>query len=123
MGEVYRARDSRLGRDVAMKVLPSFFARDPERLRRFEREARLLASFTHPNIGAIFGIEEADGVPALILELIEGPTLAEMMYRPSATGRGLKLDEALTFARQMADALEAAHEMGIVHHGRSRQIR
>ena len=105
MGEVYRARDSRLGRDVAIKVLPEAFARDPERLARFEREARVLASLNHPNIAAIYGLEQSDGVQFLVLELVPGETL-----------RGpLALDEALAMARQVAEALEAAHEKGVVH--------
>jgi serine/threonine protein kinase len=81
MGEVYRAHDTKLGRDVAIKILPPIFTSDPERLARFEREARLLASLNHPNIGAIYGLEDVDGVPALILELVEGHTLAERLAR------------------------------------------
>jgi serine/threonine protein kinase len=124
MGEVYRARDSKLGRDVAIKILPRIFTSDPDRLARFEREARLLASLNHPNIGAIYGLEEVDGIPALVLELVEGDTLAERIARRGGAGpsksRGpvgfpLALREALTIARQIADALEAAHEKGIVH--------
>ena len=110
MGEGYRARDSRLNRDVALKVLPDAFARDSERLARFKREAQVLAALNHPHIAAIYEIEEADGVQALVLELVEGPTLADRI----ASGRIL-LDEALPIARQIADALEAAHEQGIVH--------
>jgi serine/threonine protein kinase len=115
MGEVYRARDTKLGRDVAIKILPQAFASDPERLARFEREARALASFSHPNIGAIYGIEESaddQGVrhKALVLELIEGETLAERLAR----GR-LAIDEVLHVSGQIANALEAAHEKGIVH--------
>jgi Tol biopolymer transport system component len=113
MGEVYRARDTRLGRDVAIKVLPTIFTTDAERCARFEREARLLASLNHPHIGAIYGIEGPDavtGVRALILELVEGETLAERIGR-----KPLKLPEALDIARQIADALDAAHEKGIVH--------
>ena len=112
MGEVYRAHDSRLGRDVAIKVLPTNLARDPERLWRLEREARLLASLNHPNIGAIYGLEGAAAAPALILELVEGPTLADVIAR---AGRGMRIDDALPIARQIADALEAAHEKGVVH--------
>ena len=77
MGEVYRARDTKLDRDVALKVLPEAFTQDPDRLARFEREAKVLASLNHPNIGHIYGLEESEGVPALVLELVEGPTLAE----------------------------------------------
>ncbi len=110
MGEVYRARDTRLGRDVAIKALPEAFARDPERLARFEREAQLLASLNHPNIAAIYGLEEVDGVPHLVLELVEGETLAERL------GRGaLPLREALEIAVQIAAAAEAAHERGVIH--------
>jgi Tol biopolymer transport system component len=110
MGEVYRASDPRLGRDVALKVLPPAFASDPERLARFEREARVLASLDHPAIGAIHGLEEADGVKALVLELVEGPTLQDRIAHGP-----IPLDEALGIARQIADALEAAHEKGVVH--------
>jgi serine/threonine protein kinase/Tol biopolymer transport system component len=110
MGEVYRARDTRLGRDVAIKVLPRLFAADPERLARFEREARLLASLNHPHIAAIYGFEEAAGVHALVLELVEGPTLAERLQHAP-----LPVGEAMRTARQIAGALEAAHERGVVH--------
>src|SRR5215470_6697108 len=110
MGEVYRARDGKLGRDVAIKVLPAAFAADPERLARFRREAQVLASLAHPNVAHIYGVEEAGGVDALVLELVEGETLAERIARGA-----LPVDEALDFARQVADALEAAHEKGIVH--------
>ncbi len=110
MGEVYRARDTRLQRDVAIKVLPEVFASDPDRLARFEREAQLLASLNHPHIGAIYGLEESGGVRALILELVEGSTLADRIAQGP-----VPLDEALTIARQIADALEAAHEHGIIH--------
>jgi len=110
MGEVYRARDSRLGRDVAIKVLPPSLASDPERVRRFEREARLLAALSHPNIGAIYGLEDAHGTVGLVLELIEGPTLADRLAAGS-----LKVQEALRVARQLAEALEVAHERGIIH--------
>ncbi len=109
MGEVYRARDAALGRDVAIKVLPRAFTSNPDRLARFEREARMLASLNHPNICGIHGLEESDGVRFLVLELVEGDTLA-------ARGRrGLPLDQVWPIARQIADALEAAHEKGIVH--------
>jgi len=110
MGEVYRARDAKLGRDVAIKVLPEAFASDAERLARFRREAQVLASLAHPNVAHIYGVEEADGVDALVLELVEGETLAERIARGP-----LPVDEALDFARQIADGLEAAHEKGIVH--------
>jgi hypothetical protein len=109
MGEVYRARDSRLGREVAIKVLPAAFSADPDRLARFEREARLLAALNHPHIGAIYGIEEDGGVRALVLELVEGETLAERCQRP------IPLAEALGIGRQIAEALDAAHQRGIVH--------
>jgi len=110
MGEVYRARDSKLGRDVAIKILPSHFTADPERRSRFAREARLLATLNHPHIGAIYGLEEGDGVSALVLELVEGTTLAERLQRGA-----LPLAGALAIARQITEALEAAHEKGIVH--------
>jgi len=110
MGEVYRARDSTLGRDVAIKILPRAFTNDPERLARFEREARMLAAFNHPHIGAIYGVEEGDGLRALVLELVDGQTLAERIL----PGR-VALPEALTIARQIADALDAAHEKGVIH--------
>ena len=118
MGEVYRARDTKLGRDVAIKVLPSSFASDPDRLARFEREARLLASLNHPNIGAIYGVEETGGVVALVLELVEGETLTDRIAKGSgmrAQSSGLPIADALAIARQIADALDAAHERGIVH--------
>ena len=115
MGEVYRARDSKLGRDVAIKILPRAFTADPDRLARFEREARLLASLNHPHIGAIYGVEESDGVRALVLELVEGETLADKLAGEEARGKGLPIPEALAIARQIADALDAAHERGIVH--------
>src|SRR5215212_905572 len=117
MGEVYRARDTKLGRDVAIKVLPPSFSSDTDRRVRFGREARLLASLNHPNIATIHGLEDADGVSALVMELVDGPTLAEKLSRggPSGTRVGLPLDEALTIARQIADALAVAHERGIVH--------
>ena len=109
MGEVYRARDTRLGRDVAIKVLPAAFTSDPDRLARFEREARTLAALNHPHIAAIYGIEEAKGVRALVLELVEGETLANRI------ARGLKVGDALAIARQIVSALDAAHEKGVVH--------
>ena len=110
MGEVYRARDTKLGRDVAIKILPRHFTSDPERLARFEREARMLASLNHPHIGAIYGLEDADGVRALVLELVDGETLADRIARGP-----IPLNDALAIARQIADALEAAHEKGIIH--------
>ena len=110
MGEVYRARDTRLGRDVAIKVLPTAFTSDADRLARFEREARMLAALNHPNIGAIYGLEDTDGIRALVLELVDGESLADRIARG-----GLLLKEALVIARQIADALDAAHEKGIVH--------
>jgi hypothetical protein len=110
MGEVYRAHDSKLGRDVAVKVLPSELADHPETLSRFKREAQLLAALNHPNIATIYGIEESGGIRALVMELVEGDDLSELI------GRGpLPLAEALPIARQIAEALEAAHEQGIVH--------
>ena len=118
MGEVYRARDTKLGRDVAIKILPRAFTSDPERLARFEREARMLASLNHQHIGAIYSLEEADGVRALVLELVEGETLADKLLHVSTrTSRvsGLPIAESLPIARQIADALEAAHKNGIIH--------
>ena len=110
MGEVWRAHDRKLGRDVALKILPDGFAHDPDRLARFEREARVLASLNHPHIAAIYGFEEADGIRALVLELVEGPTLADRI------GHGpIPLDESLTIARQIAQALQAAHDHGVIH--------
>jgi serine/threonine protein kinase len=110
MGEVYRAQDTKLGRDVAIKVLPETFAQDAERLARFEREAKTLALLNHPHIAAIHGFESANGVQALVMELVEGETLAEQIARGA-----LPVDEALAIARQIADALEAAHEHGVIH--------
>ena len=110
MGVVLRARDTKLDRDVALKVLPEGFTSDPNRLARFEREAKVLASLNHTNIGGIYGLEESDGVKALVLELIDGPTLADRI----ASG-AIPLDEALPIATQIADALEAAHEAGVIH--------
>lgn len=110
MGEVYRARDTRLGREVALKVLPEAFAENPERLARFRREAQVLASLNHPNIAAIYGFEDSGGVHALVMELVEGPTLAEKIK----AGR-VSVDDAMPIARQIAEGLEYAHERGVIH--------
>ena len=110
MGEVYQARDTTLDRDVALKVLPEAFTADPDRLARFEREAKVLASLNHPNIGSIYGLEEDEGVRALVLELVEGPTLADRIKQGP-----IPIDEALPIAKQIAEALEAAHERGVIH--------
>ena len=128
MGEVYRARDLTLGRDVAIKILPPIFVVDPDRLARFDREARLLASLSHPNICAIHGITDINGTPGLVLELVEGRTLAERIASPvvgrrrtaasSAEGdaqKGIGVSEALIIARDIARALEAAHDRGVIH--------
>jgi len=136
MGEVYRAHDTKLNRDVAIKILPPAFANDTDRLARFKREAQVLASLNHPNIAAIYGFEDSASVHALVLELVDGPTLADRLSgvayefsvasgfsrtspeNPSKVGshsRAIPVDEALTVARQIADALEAAHEQGIIH--------
>ena len=110
MGQVWQATDTQLNREVALKILPDAFASDPDRLARFKREAQILASLNHPNIAAIYGIEEAEGTRALVLELVEGPTLADRI------GKGaIPLDEALPIAKQIAEALEAAHEAGVIH--------
>ena len=110
MGEVYKARDLRLGREVALKVLPEALSREPERLARFNREARLLASLNHANIAAIHGLEEHDGIRFLVLELVPGPTLAEHLAAGPLPLRG-----ALDVGRQLAEALEQAHARGVVH--------
>jgi serine/threonine-protein kinase len=110
MGEVYRARDTKLNRDVALKVLPESFALDPGRIARFKREAQVLASLNHPNIAAIYGLEESNGISALVLELVEGPTLADRIAHGP-----IPLDQTLPIGRQIAKALEAAHEKGIIH--------
>src|SRR4051812_5970510 len=110
MGEVYRAHDSKLGRDVAIKVLPDAMAHDADRRSRFEREARLLAALHHPHIATVFGVEDSTGVVALVMELVEGPTLADRIGR-----KPLPVNDALAIARQIADALDAAHEKGIIH--------
>jgi len=110
MGEVYRARDSKLGRDVAIKVLPEAFARDAERMTRFEREAKVLASLNHPNIASIYGLEDSETTHALVMELVEGPTLADRIRQGP-----IPIEEAVPIAKQICDALEYAHERGIVH--------
>src|SRR5262249_41554687 len=110
MGVVYRATDTRLKRDVAIKVLPDGVSNDPQRLARFQREAEILATLNHPNIAAVYGLEQVDGMTGIVLELVEGETLADLIAR----GR-LAIDEALPIARQIVDALEAAHEQGVIH--------
>ena len=105
MGEVYRANDTKLKRQVAIKILPVSLAPDADRLARFQREAEVLASLNHPNIAAIYGLEESDGLKALVMELVEGPTLADRIAQGP-----IPLDEALPIASQIAEALEAAHE-------------
>jgi Tol biopolymer transport system component len=110
MGEVYRARDAKLGRDVALKVLPEAFARDTDRMARFQREAKVLASLNHPNIASIYGLEDSGNTHALVMELVEGPTLADRIKRCP-----IPIDEALRIAKQICEALEYAHERGIVH--------
>jgi serine/threonine protein kinase len=120
MGQVYRATDTTLGRQVAIKILPDTFASDPERLARFEREAKTLASLNHPHIAAIYGFEKTSGTHALVMELVEGEDLQEKLLKSEVSSlkserSGLPLEEALAIARQIADALEAAHEQGIIH--------
>ena len=110
MGEVYQATDTKLNRQVALKILPEAFASDPDRLARFQREAQVLASLNHPNIAAIHGLEDSQGTKALVLELVEGPTLAARIAKGP-----IPLDEALPIAKQIAEALEAAHEAGVIH--------
>ena len=110
MGQVWQATDTTLNRQVALKILPDAFADDPDRLARFTREAQILASLNHPNIAAIHGIEEAEGTRALVLELVEGPTLADRISQGP-----IPLDETLPIAKQIAEALEAAHEAGVIH--------
>src|SRR5687767_4114874 len=110
MGKVWRAHHTALKRDDALKVLPDAFASDPERLARFRREAQVLASLNHPNIAHVYGLEQSDGVQALVMELVEGPTLADRIAQEP-----IPVDEALPIAKQIAEALEAAHERGIIH--------
>ena len=110
MGEVYQAKDRKLGRDVAIKVLPEEFAKDADRVARFQREAKLLASLNHPNIAAIYGLEESGGTNFLVLELVEGETLADQIKRGP-----IPVEESLKLALQIAEALEAAHEKGVIH--------
>src|SRR5881397_672758 len=110
MGIVFRALDTKLQRDVALKLLPDHFADDPERLARFQREAQVLASLNHPNIAQIYGLEESDNTRCIVMELVEGETLQERLKRGA-----IPIDEALPIAKQIAEALEAAHEKGIVH--------
>src|SRR5450759_3226042 len=111
MGEVYKAHDTKLRRDVAIKVLPESFARDADRLARFRREAQLLASLNHPNIATIYNIEDSNNTTYLVMELVPGETLAERIKREGA----VPVEESLTIAKQIAEALEAAHEKGIIH--------
>jgi len=119
MGEVYRARDTRLNRVVALKILPDTLLHDQDPLARFRREAQVLASLSHPNIATIHGLEETDGVRALVMEFVEGRTLADLLASPHTTGGGrsdrLSLNDSLAIARQIAEALEAAHEQDIIH--------
>ena len=110
MGEVYRARDTRLKRDVAIKVLPAAFARDPDRIARLQREAEVLATLNHPNVGAVYGFEETPDAAGIVMELVEGPTLGDRIAHGP-----IPIDEALKMARQIADALDAAHEKGVIH--------
>src|SRR5215467_12133225 len=110
MGEVYRARDLKLKRDVAIKILPDEFARDPERVSRFHREAQLLAAVNHPNIAQIYGFEESGGTRCIVMELVDGETLQERLKRGP-----IPVDDALAIAKQIADALHAAHEKGVIH--------
>src|SRR6202171_1080541 len=111
MGEVYQAHDTKLGRDVAIKVLPEAFAHDPERLSRFQREAKMLAALNHPNIATIYGLEQSSGTSLLVMELVPGETLAERIKRDGP----VPIEEALAIAKQIAEALEAAPEEGIIH--------
>src|ERR1700680_3978003 len=111
MGEVYQAHDTKLGRDVAIKVLPEAFAHDPDRLSRFQREAKMLAALNHPAIATIYGLEQSSGTSYLVMELVSGETLQQRLAR---RGR-LPIEEALGLCRQIAEALEAAHDKGIIH--------
>src|SRR5271165_4266233 len=111
MGEVYRAHDTKLGRDVAIKVLPEAFADDPERLSRFQREAKMLAALNHPNIATIYGLAHSNNTHYLVMELVPGDTLQQRVKRDGA----VPIEEALAIAKQIAEALEAAHEKGIIH--------
>src|SRR6201997_2168468 len=108
MGEVYQAHDTKLGRDVAIKVLPEAFAHDPDRLSRFQREAKMLAALNHPNIATIYELEQSNGTSYLVMELVSGETLADRIKRE----RAVPVEEVLTIAKQIAEALEAAHEKG-----------
>jgi eukaryotic-like serine/threonine-protein kinase len=110
MGEVYRARDTKLKRDVAIKILPSAFASDPDRIARLQREAEVLATLNHPNIAAVYGFEESAAATGIVLELVEGPTLADRIVDGP-----LPLDEALAIATQITEALDAAHDKNIIH--------
>src|SRR4051794_36229277 len=110
MGEVYRAKDTKLGREVALKLLPASFTTDPERVARFRREAQVLASLNHPHIGQIYGLEEAHATQFLVLELVDGESLDKRIARGP-----IPADEALGIAKQIAEALEAAHDKGIIH--------
>jgi serine/threonine protein kinase len=112
-GEVYRARDSKLGRGVALKVLPEAFARDAERMARFQREAKVLASLNHPNIASVYGLEDSGATHALVMERVEGPTLADRIRSGP-----IPIEEALRIAKQITEALEYAHDRGIVHRDR-----
>src|SRR5579864_3526063 len=111
MGEVYQAHDTKLGREVAIKVLPEAFAHDPERLSRFQREAKMLAALNHPNIATIHGLEKTNGTNCLVMELVPGDTLQQRVKRDGP----VPIEEALDIAKQIAEALEAAHEKGIIH--------
>src|SRR5436309_1120587 len=110
MGEVYRARDMRLKREVAIKVLPDGFSQDADRVARFQREAELLATLNHPNVAAVYGLETEGGITGIVLELVEGDTLADIIARGPVA-----ITDALQIARQIADALEAAHDKGVIH--------
>src|ERR1700693_4861604 len=111
MGEVYQAHDTKLGRDVAIKMLPEAFAHDPDRLSRFQREAKMLAALNHPNIATIYGLEQSNATSYLVMELVSGETLQQRLAREG----WLPIEDALGVCRQIAEALEAAHEKGIIH--------